>query len=206
MKREFLVEHGGRTFALYAGLLDEAHEQGLKGITTELVQAPSDVNGLMAVCRATVVTERGTFTGLGDACPTNVSRQMLPHLIRLAETRAKARALRDAVNVGVTALEELGESGPDGLPEDVPGTSGARPRRVHTPASADAPDALPPAPVWPAMASQTAPSPDGGATEPQYRLLRELAGRLGGREVPGGLTRVQASELIDRWKAEVPRP
>jgi hypothetical protein len=51
-----------------------------------------------------------------------------------------------------------------------------------------------------------APSPDGEATEPQYRLLRELAERLGGREVPGGLTRGQASELIDRWKAEAPRP
>ena len=150
MKREFLVERSGRSFVLYAGLLDEAHERGLKGITTELVQAPTDANGQTAVCRATVVTERGTFTGLGDACPTNVSRQMLPHLLRLAETRAKARALRDAVNVGVAAVEELGEPGPDGLPEDAPGTSGTRSRRVHAPASADAPGAPPPAPVWPA--------------------------------------------------------
>ncbi len=109
MNKEFVVERDGRTFVLYAGLLDLAHERGLRGITTTLVQVPSDMNGQLAICHATVETEQGTFTGLGDACPSNVTRMMAPHLIRMAETRAKARALRDAVNVGVTALEELGE-------------------------------------------------------------------------------------------------
>jgi hypothetical protein len=109
VKKEFIVERNGRSFVLYAGLLDLAHERGLKSITTTLVQLPSEANGMIAVCHATVETEQGTFTGLGDASPENVSRMMLPHLIRMAETRAKARALRDAVNVGVTALEELGE-------------------------------------------------------------------------------------------------
>jgi predicted amidohydrolase YtcJ len=109
MKKEFTVEREGKTFVLYAGLLDLAHERGLKAITTTLVQIPNELNGNVAICHATVETEQGTFTGLGDAAPTNVNRMMSPHLIRMAETRAKARALRDAVNVGVTALEELAD-------------------------------------------------------------------------------------------------
>jgi hypothetical protein len=58
-----------------------------------------------------VRTEDGKFSGIGDASPANVNRQIAPHIIRMAETRAKARALRDAINVGVTAFEELGEDG-----------------------------------------------------------------------------------------------
>src|SRR5438067_1148563 len=77
-----MIERQGRSFVLYAGLLDEAHEKGLRSIRTELLQSPS---------------------------PENVGRNIVPHAIRMAETRAKARALRDAINVGAVALEELGE-------------------------------------------------------------------------------------------------
>ncbi|HLZ07876.1 MAG TPA: hypothetical protein VKT80_04760 [Chloroflexota bacterium] len=109
VKREFIVERQGRSFVLYAGLLDLAHSQGLRAVRTRLLQIPADDNGLTAIVSAEVETDRGTFSGIGDANPANVTRAMLSCTIRLAETRAKARALRDAVNVGVTALEELGE-------------------------------------------------------------------------------------------------
>jgi hypothetical protein len=49
------------------------------------------------------------FHGTGDADPTNVATAMKSCLLRLAETRAKARALRDAVNVGAVAAEELSD-------------------------------------------------------------------------------------------------
>lgn len=94
--------------ATYAGLLSRAHEEGLKGIDTTLLQVPGPDNGHVAIVIAKVEVDRGTFTGIGDACPENVNRRVAGHIIRMAETRAKARALRDAVNIGVVALEELG--------------------------------------------------------------------------------------------------
>ena len=120
MKREFVINRHGKDYVLYAGLLDEAHQQGLRAIKTELVQVPNAQNGNVAICMAEVTTDKGTFTGIGDADPTNVNRMVVNALIRLAETRAKARALRDAVNVAMVAIEELSESAPEMLMVDDP--------------------------------------------------------------------------------------
>src|SRR2546428_1784534 len=91
----------------YAEILKIAHEEGLKSIATQLLVTPCEENGRLCVVKAIVETERGHFEGIGDADPGNVEEDFAPHLIRVAETRAKARALRDAVNVGVVSFEEL---------------------------------------------------------------------------------------------------
>jgi hypothetical protein len=108
MREEYMIERQGKRFVLYAGLLEEAHNRGLRSIETELLQVPGKENGEVAIVKAVIRTEEGKFAGIGDASPQNVNRAIAPHLIRMAETRAKARALRDAINVGVTAFEELG--------------------------------------------------------------------------------------------------
>lgn len=168
-RKRFMVERQGQTFVLYAGLLDLGHQKGLKEITTTLVQVPSELNGMTAIVHATAAFVDGReFQGLGDASPSNVTRMMAPHLIRMAETRAKARALRDATNVGVTAFEEIGES-PDrqeererdrealaAAPEPAwrsPGGGSAAPRRVQ-----------------PALAGEAKPEQRAAIT----RLLTEL--------------------------------
>ena len=121
-----MITRQGKQYVLFQGLLDEAHTQGLRGIDTELLQVPNPDNGNVAIVKAVCEMEDGRkFSGLGDASPENVGRNIAPHIIRMAETRAKARALRDAVNVGATALEELSE-GDDAPPA---GTSYSRPSR-----------------------------------------------------------------------------
>lgn len=103
-----MIERQGKTFVLYSGLLDFAHELGLTGIRTELLQVPSEANKNTAICVAVAKFGGNEFSGIGDAAPNNVAPQMQLCLIRMAETRAKARALRDGTNIGVAAFEELG--------------------------------------------------------------------------------------------------
>src|SRR6185369_13174248 len=78
------------------------------------------------IVRALVETKRGRFEGIGDADPGNVEDFIAPHLIRVAETRAKARALRDAVNCGVVSSEELDGVSLDGTRS--PGLGATPPR------------------------------------------------------------------------------
>lgn len=103
----FIINLQGKNFVTYEGLLDLAHQQELESIAVDLVQLPSQDNAYTAVCKATVKTKDKVFTDFGDASPNSVRSNLTPHIIRMASTRAKARALRDFTNIGMTAIEEL---------------------------------------------------------------------------------------------------
>jgi hypothetical protein len=106
----FIKQIDDKDFVLYAGLLDVAHQKNLISVEVELIQFPSDENKQTAICKATVKTLDGKiFSDIGDANPQNCNSKVAKHLIRLSSTRSKARALRDLNNIGMTALEELGD-------------------------------------------------------------------------------------------------
>ncbi len=57
-----------------------------------------------------------------------MNSQIAPHLIRMAETRAKARALRDAINASAIPFEELADTGDAGAHLRAQGGGGSSPR------------------------------------------------------------------------------
>lgn len=190
---------GTKDVVTYQGLLSKAHEEGLAQVGTKLLQIPTEENGRTAVAKAFVETAKGRFEALGDASPENVNSFIVPHLIRMAETRAKARALRDAVNIGILSFEELDGESPFGNGTD-PGSGGQAP--------------APPASTPTTSHRDT----DDRMTEAQRRyLFRILAGRgmqaeaahehlkeaLGVSSLTEAAKR-DASDLIDRLLSESP--
>lgn len=220
MRDEFIIQRQGKQFVLFAGLLGEAHSRGLVGIGTELLQVPDEANGQRAIVKAVVTIEdadsstgevrQSTFSGIGDASPDNVSRNIVPHLIRMGETRAKARALRDAINVSAMALEE--ESGTDDTNDNRSSSANASSERSQDGKSGSRGGSSSNVRDLPReKAQQTAPSDDSQRPAPQSQvdfiktLAEEWRGEKGvellesriGKPLDE-LTRDEATHWIDR--------
>ncbi len=176
---------GEREYISYNGLLAVAHEIGLDAIDTSIEEMPSEANGQTAVVRAVAKGKPGSFSGLGDASPSNVNRKVARHLLRVAETRAKARALRDLCNINMLAIEELGadDEAELGPPATAPRQAGPRQGSLLSDNQKRA--------LW---RKAHALGHEGDAA---HRFLGE---RLGCD--PARATREQASKLLDSLSAE----
>ena len=102
MDNKFILPLNGKEFVKFEGLLDMFHQNGGKSIKTAIILEEP------LIIQATVEGETGTFQGIGDASPDNTNSMVAKHSIRMAETRAIARALRWYNNIGMATVEELG--------------------------------------------------------------------------------------------------
>ena len=101
----YIANLKGKEYVLYSGLLDLAHRNGLKEMSCEIIHL--DRKEQFCMIKAVVKGDRGTYIGHGDADPSNTGKMVLSAFIRMAETRAYARALRLYTGIGMTAKEEL---------------------------------------------------------------------------------------------------
>jgi hypothetical protein len=103
---QHIVMIQGKPFIKFAGLLQMAHEQHLVGLSESWTYNDAE----LSLAHAVAVFEDGRrFEGSGDATPSNITKKIAPHFRRVALTRAKSRALRDALNIDMVSVEELGE-------------------------------------------------------------------------------------------------
>ena len=110
--RGHIMNLKGKPYVLLTGLLELAFENGLEGWDSTCVSHSGEKRS--AAFKTIVKGERGTFTGHGDADPSNLSRGMLPSYFRMAETRSLCRALRFYLGIGMCARDEL----PGGVDDD----------------------------------------------------------------------------------------
>lgn len=101
---QFVQMIKGKPFVRYVGLVAMAHEQGLVRLEAEFISVTETL--ALAWAQATFKDGR-VFKDAGDATPTNVGKEIAPHFARMSLTRAKARCLRDSLNIGICSVEEL---------------------------------------------------------------------------------------------------
>jgi hypothetical protein len=108
----FLTYLHGKPFIKYVGLLALAHAKGLVSLKARFISVTPEL--ALAEAEATFA-DGHTYSESADSTLENVPAHIRPHYPRMALTRSKARALRDALNLGVlTALEELDASDEEG--------------------------------------------------------------------------------------------
>lgn len=136
---EFVVEsnRGGQIqyFPKYGGLLYLANTMGRPILKTKIIDSKTP-NEICAECEAYLIPNEETLSKLGitrvddpfldmfkmpivahgTVNPGNTKSVMMPHATVLAETRAKARALRDLTGCSYTSFEEMQESSLTGDP------------------------------------------------------------------------------------------
>ena len=112
---KYIIKIKGQDYVTYNGLLDLAHRLGLVDLRTELIHF--DENKHSCIFKAHAVLQHNesdptdhkvlTFTGYGHTDENNLKGFTKQFYIVMAETRAKARVLRDALNIDMCSVEEL---------------------------------------------------------------------------------------------------
>ena len=103
---KYIQKLQGKDFVRFAGLLQMAQAEGL----VELSAVWTHNEAELSLAHAVAIFEDGRrYEESGDSTPQNAKNIGL-HWRRMSLTRAKARALRDALGVEECSVEEMGEA------------------------------------------------------------------------------------------------
>ena len=174
LEERFIITLKGKDFVVYAGLLDLAHQKGLNGITVEAVQYPTKENGFEAICQATCESKSGeVFVELGDANPKNTNQMVVNHILRMAATRAKARALRDFTNIGIACIDELGDPDDEVIGDEKPSNGRSKKAEAAKPESGNGKQTAAPATGNGKQSSPPSAGTNGGSKKTSQTASKE---------------------------------
>jgi len=114
-ENKWIINRQGSEFITFKGLLWMAHQQGLTSLISTPVREDYETFFFVFRAEAKGIKKIGdkfvevSFADEGDASMKNVGKMILPHMRRMASTRAMVRALRIYTGCGMTAFEELGD-------------------------------------------------------------------------------------------------
>lgn len=118
-KKKFSVNIKGKEAIKLEGLTAFAHEKGMWKFETKIVQYPSDQNAWTAICETVIggydydpITNKlreVIYSDIGDANVNNCGKMVAASYIRMASTRAQARALRKYTNIDMVCSSELSD-------------------------------------------------------------------------------------------------
>ena len=112
-------QNSGKDYILYNGLVILAKAKGIKSLTNKIIQTPTPANDNTTIVESTLTgwdldpdgkKVEVVYTGIGDANLSNCNKLVGKHAIRMAETRAKGRAMRDYVGIDAVMFEEIGDN------------------------------------------------------------------------------------------------
>lgn len=113
-KKKYYQKIGGKGQRAYTfeSVRNVAQQHGFCGNDLNIFQSPSKENENVAIVLAKIYMlepdgKVRSYTGLGDASPANLTKQTSKAIPRMAETRAMARAFRNALQIGEAVYEEF---------------------------------------------------------------------------------------------------
>ena len=122
LNEKYVKEINGKKFVLYSGLFDLAYQKKIESLEVKEFFVDWEKKSAYCIVTAKFVRDGETiiFEGFGSATPDNCGTMTKEHFVEMAQTRAKARALRDALNIDMCSTEELADGKAGNFGEEVP--------------------------------------------------------------------------------------
>ena len=105
----YLMNHYFPAYSMQCKMIHFNPNENYKGVIYKCT-CSAPMIGAKAVIDGQVVEDIKVTTAHGDASPNNVGSRVRSSMLRVGETRAKNRAMRDFLSINMCSFEELDDS------------------------------------------------------------------------------------------------